>query len=502
MSLRQYYKCVKCGKDTGYHVKSKFAMKNAKPEKEWEIPDTVEKLEKKEGNILEIIRKPDYQDGLIQKYHFKTLKDTEEIWYYQKETGNFVDMGEPLIKEKVELHFKGEPGIDRTVNEVLGSIQRRTYVNRNDFNPKIEWLACKNCMINVRTGETKEFDPRFMNTTSIPVVHNPEAKCPSIMKFLKEIVSAEDAEIILDFMAYCLWREYKFNNWILLNGAGQNGKTTLLNLIARFLGIHNVSAESLKRLLEGRFTVAQLYQKLVNIDADLSGDIFLRNTGEIKKLTGNDEIAGEKKHKDPFKFRNYAKLIFSCNKIPETGDDTDAWFRRLIIINFERQFLGDNEDRNLIEKLTNEEELSGLLNELLARLPKVLQNGIRPTTNKILAETYDKYVMSSNPVRYFLDNAVAISSKNEDHVPKDKMYDSYFWFCKEKKLATESEQSFSRKMTDAGYKNKQFRFKDGTKPYCWINVKLVDWNKPVDEDQTTLESIPLTEKEKEKEELK
>jgi putative DNA primase/helicase len=92
-------------------------------------------------------------------------------------------------------------------------------------------------------------------------------------------------------------------------------------------------------LLKGRFTTAQLYQKLANIDADLSGNIFIRNTGEMKKLTGIDEIAAEKKGKDPFKFRNYAKLIFSCNKLLDLSEESDAWFRRLIQINFTKQFL-------------------------------------------------------------------------------------------------------------------------------------------------------------------
>jgi putative DNA primase/helicase len=93
-------------------------------------------------------------------------------------------------------------------------------------------------------------------------------------------------------------------------------------------------------------------------------------------LTGNDEFPAEFKYKPPFKFRNYAKLVFSCNEIPECNDKTDAFFRRLIIINFPRQFLGDKEDHNLIGKLTTEEEFSGLLYELLRRLPRVLEKGV------------------------------------------------------------------------------------------------------------------------------
>lgn len=62
------------------------------------------------------------------------------------------------------------------------------------------------------------------------------------------------------------------------------------------------------------------------------------NTGKLKKLTGNDQYPAEIKYKTSFKFRNCAKLILSCNKIPESDDMTDAFFRRLIIINFKYSY--------------------------------------------------------------------------------------------------------------------------------------------------------------------
>lgn len=229
--------------------------------------------------------------------------------------------------------------------------------------------------------------------------------CPTIMRFLHEIISKEDVELLLDFMAYCLWRYHKYHLWMLFNGGGQNGKSTLLTLLEIFFGYNNVSGESLERLLNERFAPANLYQKLVNVDADISGGILMRSVGKLKKLTGNDEFPAEFKFGQPFKFRNYAKLIFSCNEIPECDDKSDAFFRRLIIINFIQQFLGAKEDPNLIDKLTTEQELSGLLYELLTRLPRVLQKGVRPTTNESMKKTHDKYVMASNPIELFIERA-------------------------------------------------------------------------------------------------
>ena len=82
-----------------------------------------------------------------------------------------------------------------------------------------------------------------------------ECPCPAIMKFMYDIITPENVDLVLDFMAYCLWRTYKFNFWMLFNGAGLNGKSILLTLIERFLGKHNVSGETLDRLLHERFAV-------------------------------------------------------------------------------------------------------------------------------------------------------------------------------------------------------------------------------------------------------
>jgi phage/plasmid-associated DNA primase len=102
---------------------------------------------------------------------------------------------------------------------------------------------------------------------------------------------------------------------------------------------------------------------------------------------------------------NYAKLIFSANQISITPDETDAFFARLIIINFPNQFLGDSADPYLIQKLTTDEELSGLLEVVLKRLPRVLQKGIYVSDGTI-EQNYDKYIQSSNPVRAFVEAAL------------------------------------------------------------------------------------------------
>jgi putative DNA primase/helicase len=362
-------------------------------------------------------------------------------------------------------------------------------------------------MINLLTGETAEFSSSFMCTTQIPVIYDyhlgtaeiadffrlaedrrddPEGR-GRIIKFLYEVVTPEDVETILDFMAYCLWRAYRFNFWLLFHGAGFNGKSILLTLIERFLGKENVSGETLDRLLHERFAVGNLFNKMANIDADVSADVIFNNTGIIKKLTGNDLHTGEFKYKDPFKFVNYAKLIFSCNKIPDTDDKTDAFFRRVLIINFTQQFFGDKDDPYLIEKLCTNEEFTILLqHELLPRLRRIMrEGGLKKVTNERLEETYDRYTRGSDPVRYFLQKAT--TQAPGEKVSKLEVYEHYHKFCSIYGLAPESDYSFSRKLSDDHHmKYKRGRL-NGDIVYFWIDMKLIDWKQVEEEALRNLE---------------
>ena len=47
---------------------------------------------------------------------------------------------------------------------------------------------------------------------------------------------------------------------------------------------------------------------------------------------------------------------------------TDAFFRRLIIINFTRQFFAEKDDPFILEKICTEEEFSGLLHETFTEI--------------------------------------------------------------------------------------------------------------------------------------
>jgi hypothetical protein len=83
-------------------------------------------------------------------------------------------------------------------------------------------------MIILLSGETQTHSSEFMATVQISVsyqlnftssnkqqsIHNTNYNhCPKIMRFFYQVLyNKKDVETILDFLAYCLWREYKFQS--------------------------------------------------------------------------------------------------------------------------------------------------------------------------------------------------------------------------------------------------------------------------------------------------
>jgi putative DNA primase/helicase len=426
------------------------------------------KYDRKNIKYEKIIEATNY---FLDQYNFATMKDTDEIYYYDSNKGIYVKGGEVFIKSELATMQTYMP--THQVNEIINTIKSKTYADRKEFDSNIEWLAFKDCMINLKTGETKPHSPDFRVTLQIPISYqkfldlpNYQFRCPTIMKFLYQIVSDKrDIDTILDFIAYCLWREMKFHKLLILNGLGRNGKGTLCKLITIFLGKNNVAGESLDQLLNGRFSASQLNGKLVNIDADVSKEIS-KKIGILKKLTGNDILSAEEKFKPQFNFINHAKLIQVSNQLPEIKEDTIAIFSRLLIIDFSKTFI-KNANPDLISELTTEEELSGLLHILLKRLPRVLINGIRYTKS---IENLEKYQLRMNSVKYFADNY--LEEMSESKVKKEVVYKKYKEFCFKNRITSKPENKFSEDMTRLGFEYRQLRDGSNFRAYYWINLRM------------------------------
>jgi len=381
---------------------------------------------------------PKLVNDLLIEYSFKTLRDNEECFVY--EDGVYTPLGEAVIKEECEKRVPIKFLSRYDVNEIIGHIKRKTYVERKDFNREKWVLNLKNGLYHIQTGEIRPHTPEFLSTIRIPVTYDPNADCPRVRQFFSEVHSQDDIPVVEELFGYSLITDYSIQRAFLFIGDGANGKSTELELLKHFIGKDNCANISLQAIENQRFAVASLFGKLVNVYADIPST-SMRHVGLFKMLTGGDTIGAEKKFKDAFSFVNHARLIFSTNKPPKVDEDSLAFWRRWIIIDFPNKFEGSQADTGILGKLTTEEELAGLLNVALQGLKRLLSQhsySYQPSPDEVAT----KYLKAADPVYAFIEDVCEVDP--DAWVSKDDLYDAFCTYCRGENISAKGKEAFGR----------------------------------------------------------
>lgn len=391
---------------------------------------------------------------IMQQYTIKTFDDTKELHYWNRETGLY-ESAEILIEQLVQSELQ-EDCKTHIVTEVKDSIRRQTYISRDKIGCELNKIPIENGIYNIDTNKVEPYTPEIIFLTKHPIkeIETLEEVTNPIDTFLDQVTENQDYSLLLKEVAgYCFFREMPFQNFFILVGKGCNGKSVYLNILRKMLGEKNISTLTLQTISEGGFELGYLYQKNCNMVGDLPKKAF-QDVGHIKELTGGDTITAKQKFKDPFTFRNYAKLVSACNEVPESPDSTDGFFRRAVIINFPNSFEG-KANPNLLEELSTEQNLWGFFKSCVDAFKLAKENN-GWIVNESTETKRDKYVVYSNSAIAFC--GIAFEYDPESHLTSEIIYDQYRKYCKRKQVASKTEIVFFKSLYNF-FGNKAFRRK-------------------------------------------
>lgn len=344
------------------------------------IQQQIEESKKKRG-----FSHNEFGDELINAYHIITVNNQMYVYedgYYQQD--------EKIIERKMIDLF---PSIKQSQrSEVLAYIRIKTHINSNDLKVNPYVINLKNTRLDIRTGECLPFTPDAIEFDRIPVTYDPSSYCADLDKMLNRVFLGDREVINLfeEMLGACLIKHNRYQRAFMLYGSGANGKSTILNLIKRFLGSRNYSSIALEKVTD-RFNTAELENKLANIGDDID-NVTIKNTGELKKLISGESTMAERKGERPFTLEPYATHIYSANNIPRSFDKSDGFYRRWLYIPFNAKFTAQDEDYDpLIEdKITTDEALSYVLNMAIRGAHRLMRNGgfTEPESVKQALEAY------------------------------------------------------------------------------------------------------------------
>jgi|TARA_Y100000034_G_scaffold87714_1_gene105189 putative DNA primase/helicase len=409
---------------------------------------------------------PKVTSHILFNYYIKTIYGRKEETVYVYNNGIYEERGKELIKSKTEKLLK-EKCTSHIVKEVFEKIKRNTAINQVKFNHiPLNLICLENGILNVKTKELIKFNPDYYFKNKIPIKYDKESKTTKILQFINEIFYPEDIPVIQEFLGFCLFKRYFIKKAIILFGEKNTGKTVFLNILTKFIGELNTSGVSLQKIAsKDKFALSYLKDKYTNIYDDLSVD-DLKDAGGFKIATGGGYITAEYKFGDPFQFMTFAKNIFATNTIPNVKDiNDDAYYERWIPLCLHNQISKEEQDTFLFERITTDEELSGLLNWALIGLDRLFEKGSF-SFDKTSEEIKGIMQRQNNPLVAFVDEV--LKQQNGNKISKEIMYRIYSKWCQDKKVPRLSKEQLGRNL--AKYTN--YIIAKGGKERVWENVNI------------------------------
>lgn len=310
------------------------------------------------------------------------------------------------------------------------------------FNRNPYLVNVRNGLLDIRDMSFKEHTPSYLSTVQLNVEYNPHANCPQFEKFLNEVLDCRLIPLVQEILGYLLTTNTSAQKSFVLLGPARTGKSTLLWVVEYLLlGKKNVSNIPWQEIGD-KFKTAELLGKLANVFSDLPSK-SIDDTGIFKVVTGEDYLMAEKKNKNPFKFRPFARLVFSCNELPKNYvDRTEGFYRRLIIVPFNRQIEKNKIDKALKYKFQREKE--GILNWALEGLKRLYENNFEFSENELTDEVKKEYKRENNNVISFVEECCEIDSLFS--CSRIEIYESYKEFCGEAGLKALSQIKFNKEL--------------------------------------------------------
>ncbi|MBK5924877.1 hypothetical protein CCR90_14100 [Rhodovulum sulfidophilum] len=256
------------------------------------------------------------------------------------------------------------------------------------------------------------------------------AKAPRWDAFLEEILpDATVRDFVQRWMGLSM-TGIKMQRLAFFYGGGANGKSVLVDTIARVLGPYAATARIESLTGTNRRGGGDATPDLI----PLMGARFVRTSepdegqrlqeGLIKELTGGEPLMIRALHSDFLDFLPYFKLTMSGNHKPEIRGTDDGIWRRVLLVPFDVQIPEERRDPELANKLWD--EAPGILNWLIAGLTDFLEGGLRPP-DRVLEATAE-YREESDPVGAFLTESAIVTGAEADFIYSRELIEAFnFW---------------------------------------------------------------------------
>ena len=409
------------------------------------------------------------RDGAFSKPTFFNSKGSflfDKFAKYLQSAENIIRLGGKLYIYRDGIYEHGDAYIEAAMIEHIPNLNRGKrqevlsyldlLVHKESRVADANLIAFKNGVLNVADDSFSDFSPEYVITNKIPYNYNPNAKSELLDGVMMKLACGDEnvCKLLYQSIGYCFYRRNELRKSFFLLGDKRNGKSTFLDMVGTLLGEDNTANLDLCEIGD-RFRTAELTGKLANIGDDIN-DEWISNTATFKKVVSGDVITAERKGKDPFKLRSFAKFFFSANALPRLGrgKDSSAVLDRLVVIPFDARFSKSDADYDpfIKYKLRSEAVMEALIAKAIPALREVLTDQEFATCDKV-ERSIEEFEISNNPILEFYEE---LDERDYINEPIKSVYQKYISFCIGNQMQPVAAVEFQRqtkKQYDVAIKN-------------------------------------------------
>jgi putative DNA primase/helicase len=355
--------------------------------------------------------------------------------------------------EKPAMDFLGITATPAKVSELVSTLAIKHACLSEDFERPKALICLCNGTLDPVTGTMQDHSPDHCLPNRLDISWDPEAQCVLWLQTLDQIFApdtdkAAKIQLLQEWFGYCLIADTSMHKFVWMVGGGGNGKSLVLAVFQDLLGRQNVSHAQIERL-QDKFVRAELHNKLANISSEMSASATIAD-GYLKQIVSGDTIEAERKFQASFSFKPVVRLIGATNELPRLLDHSDGFFRRAIILNFNRRFSEAEQDRSLETRV--KQELPGILAWAVQGLRTLRSRGsfsIPPSSVQVLAE----YRTDSNPVQQFADEVLERTANRDEWVSAATLHEAYTDWATRSRFGSMSTATFRRRLEALQFEN-------------------------------------------------
>lgn len=364
------------------------------------------------------------------------------------------------VKQRILDVLKLEAIKKSNVDSIFDVLMTRTTRPGHKFDINTDFVNVLNGELHLAEGawQLRPHDKRNYRTSVLPVEWSEAATAPRFTDYLESIFAgdsdkAEKKQLLLELTGYACTARADFETALILHGPGANGKSVYCKVLQSLVGEDNCSAISPRHFAKN-FQVVNLKSKLVNLTPEMGQNEKLP-ADRVKAISSGDLIEADEKYKPTTKFRPYSTLVMACNALPSVDDTSAAMRRRMKILEFNRVFSREQQNRGLHKEL--EQELPGILRMALEAFAGVVERGdfeAAPSVDAAVAS----WLADNDPVGQFIEEEVIADPDAKESV--QVTYDVFIRFAREKCLRMVPKNAFARQLNRAGFSTTVDKSKD------------------------------------------